>query len=62
MAYNRDTSPLLPYYRGQGKLVEVDGMAPVEQVAAAIDEVLDRPPRLKRDFHADSHTRPLTRH
>jgi adenylate kinase len=41
VAYNRDTSHLLPYYRGQGKLVEVDGLAPVEQVAAAIDEVLD---------------------
>ena len=36
-AYNRDTAPLLPYYMAQGKLVEVDGMATVEAVAAQID-------------------------
>jgi hypothetical protein len=24
-AYNTQTAPLLPYYQGQGKLVEVDG-------------------------------------
>jgi adenylate kinase len=39
-AYNTQTAPLLPYYAGQGKLVEVDGMASIEQVAAAIDEAL----------------------
>ncbi len=43
VAYNRDTSPLLPYYQGQGKLVQIDGMADVDTVAAAIDSVLDRP-------------------
>lgn len=37
VAYNRDTAPLLPYYQGQGKLVEVDGMASMDTVAAAID-------------------------
>jgi len=42
MAYNRDTAPLLPYYEGQGKLVEVDGMASVEAVSLAIDEALLR--------------------
>jgi adenylate kinase len=36
VAYNRDTSHLLPYYRGHGKLVEVDGMAPVDDVTAGI--------------------------
>jgi adenylate kinase len=41
VAYNRDTSHLLPYYRTHDKLVEVDGMAPVESVAAAIDAALD---------------------
>jgi len=41
LAYNRDTAPLLPYYQAQGKLVEVDGMAPVETVAAAIDAAID---------------------
>ncbi|HEY1449175.1 MAG TPA: adenylate kinase [Caulobacteraceae bacterium] len=39
-AYNRDTAPLLPYYQGQGKLVEIDGMAKVETVGAAIDTVV----------------------
>jgi adenylate kinase len=39
-AYNRDTAPLIPYYRHQGKLTEIDGMASVEAVGAAIDRVL----------------------
>ncbi|MEO8811358.1 MAG: adenylate kinase [Caulobacteraceae bacterium] len=42
-AYNRDTAPLLPYYEAHGKLVEVDGMAGIEAVAAAIDAVIDGP-------------------
>jgi adenylate kinase len=41
VAYNRDTAPLLPYYEAQNKLVTVDGMAPVEAVAAAIDGAFD---------------------
>jgi adenylate kinase len=41
-AYNRDTAPLLPYYRSLGKLVELDGMAPVEAVGAAIDAVIGK--------------------
>lgn len=41
-AYNAQTAPLLPYYEGQGKLVEVDGMGSIEQVAAAIDSALAR--------------------
>lgn len=43
-AYNAQTAPLLPYYQGQGKLTEVDGMASVEQVAAQIDEALQSAP------------------
>jgi adenylate kinase len=39
-AYNDQTAPLLPYYQGQGKLTEVDGMGSVETVAAAIDKAL----------------------
>lgn len=39
-AYNRQTAPLLPYYEGQGKLVEVDGMGSIETVAQAIDRAL----------------------
>jgi adenylate kinase len=41
IAYNRDTAPLLPYYRAQGKLVELNGMADVDTVAAAIDAAID---------------------
>jgi adenylate kinase len=40
-AYNGQTAPLLPYYESQGKLVEVDGMGSIDQVARAIDEALD---------------------
>ena len=46
-AYNRQTAPLLPYYRGRGNLTEVDGMAPVGEVARAIDQVLDRAQALR---------------
>jgi adenylate kinase len=38
--YNAQTAPLLPYYQGQGKLVEVDGMGSVDEVAARIDQAL----------------------
>jgi adenylate kinase len=40
-AYNAQTAPLLPHYRAQGKLVEVDGMGTVDQVAREIDAALD---------------------
>ncbi len=36
-AYNTQTAPLLPYYADQGKLVELDGMATIDAVAASID-------------------------
>ena len=39
-AYNTQTAPLLPYYVGQGKLREINGMASVETVAAQIDALL----------------------
>ena len=39
-AYNTQTAPLLPYYRDQGKLVELDGMADISAVAAQIDQAL----------------------
>ena len=44
-AYNTQTAPLLPYYREQKKLVEVDGMGSVDTVAAAIDKALGKPRR-----------------
>jgi adenylate kinase len=34
--YEKQTAPLLDFYRGQGKLGSVDGMAPIPQVAGAI--------------------------
>jgi adenylate kinase len=40
-AYNTQTAPLLPYYQGQGKLVEVDGMGGIDAVAVEIDRALD---------------------
>lgn len=43
-AYNAQTAPLLPYYRGQGKLVEVDGMGSIPDVAAAIVRALETAP------------------
>jgi adenylate kinase len=41
-AYAAQTAPLLPYYAGKGLLTEVDGMAPVDDVALAIDQALAR--------------------
>jgi adenylate kinase len=38
--YRKNTAPLLDFYRGQGKLKVVDGMAPIPQVAAAIRSIL----------------------
>ena len=39
-AYHAQTAPILPYYRTSGRLVSVDGMAGIEEVAAAIAAVL----------------------
>ncbi|HEX7003193.1 MAG TPA: adenylate kinase [Trueperaceae bacterium] len=38
--YRNDTQPLLDYYRGQGKLVVVDGMGSMDDVTGRINEVL----------------------
>ena len=44
-AYRDQTAPLIAYYRNQGVLRSVNGMAPIPDVAAAIDRTLpsDRP-------------------
>ncbi|HYJ35980.1 MAG TPA: adenylate kinase [Rhizomicrobium sp.] len=42
--YYKNTAPLIEFYRGQGKLKTVDGMAPVEAVTAQIAAVLDGVP------------------
>ncbi|HEX8412544.1 MAG TPA: adenylate kinase [Sphingomicrobium sp.] len=39
-AYNAQTAPILPYYRERGRLTEIDGMASVDTVAAAIADAL----------------------
>ena len=40
VAYDRDTAAVTPFYRERGLLHEVDGMAPVDEVAKGIDVVL----------------------
>jgi adenylate kinase len=42
-AYNDQTAPLLPYYEHHNKLVQVDGMGSIEEVARAIDAAIDGP-------------------
>ncbi len=42
VVYRRDTAPLLEFYRNQGKLESVDGMAPVEEVTSAIARAIAR--------------------
>ena len=39
--YYKNTAPLIEYYKKQGKLVSVDGMAPIDEVTTAIAAVLD---------------------
>ncbi len=39
-AYERDTAAVTPFYRERGLLREVDGMAPIDAVTAAIDAAL----------------------
>jgi adenylate kinase len=40
-AYRAQTAPILPYYRAQGVLQEVDGMADIDQVSAQLFKVLE---------------------
>jgi adenylate kinase len=39
--YNKQTAPLVDYYKGQGNLRSVDGMADITQVTKAIGHILD---------------------
>ncbi|WP_297493233.1 adenylate kinase [Acidocella sp.] len=39
-AYNVQTAPILPYYKAQGRLYAVDGMAEMNEVEAQIEAVL----------------------
>jgi adenylate kinase len=40
-AYNDQTAPLVPFYKGQGKMVGLDGMASIETVSASIAAALE---------------------
>ncbi len=40
--YYQNTAPLLEYYKRQGKLVTVDGMLPIDQVTAAVADVIEK--------------------
>jgi adenylate kinase len=40
-AYRAQTAPILPYYRAQGVLQEVDGMADIDRVSAQLFKVLE---------------------
>ena len=39
--YRAKTAPILPYYEARGLVRRVDGMAPIGEVGAAIDAILD---------------------
>ncbi len=39
--YHENTAPIIPYYKDRGKVSVVDGMQPIEDVAAAIDRILN---------------------
>ena len=39
--YHAKTAPIIPHYREQGRLHRVDGMAEIDEVAAAVDRILD---------------------
>jgi adenylate kinase len=41
--YRRQTAPLIDYYRGKGTLRAVDGMAPIDDVTAAINWIFQKP-------------------
>jgi adenylate kinase len=41
VAYRAQTAPLANYYAGKGTLKTVDGMAPIDAVTAAIDQILN---------------------
>jgi len=55
-AYRAQTAPLADHYDAQGLLRGVDGMAPIDEVTAAIDRLLGLPKRAVRKGPAKSGT------
>ena len=54
-AYREQTAPLVDYYRWQSTLKSVDGMAPISDVASAIDRLLlAKPPKAGASRSGDS--------
>ena len=53
-AYNRQTAPLLPHYRAQGRLFTVDGMMSIDEVTQAVAAILERLPSPARPELAPS--------
>jgi adenylate kinase len=51
-AYRQQTAPLVTYYRQQGVLRTVDGMAPIPDVTTAIDRALSPDPARARPARA----------
>ena len=39
-AYDRDTAAIAPYYRAQGRLIELDGMRPIDEVWNDVEKTL----------------------
>jgi adenylate kinase len=40
--YRDETAPILPHYEAKGIVSRVDGMAPIDEVSAAIEAILAR--------------------
>jgi len=43
VVYREQTQPILPYYREQGRLVSVDGMADIDDVSRQLEAIVGRP-------------------
>ena len=50
--YNRETAPLITYYKARGSLRTVDGMAGIDEVRSQIERVLDGDAGQKRELSA----------